>query len=180
MVRLYEADGGRYLFLPRFRQSIRYVNSRYPAPPEALVDIAPETLRIAETRKEKRNEIKELIQKKLRLSNTQAVPELVEVKRREVNLYGRSPKKPATEPYEFHQFYAAYPRKVKRQDAFRAWQKIHPDSVLTMLIMTALERQKQSGEWLKSGGQFIPYPASWLNAHRWEDEPITIKERFPL
>ena len=27
-----------------------------------------------------------------------------------------------------------------------------------------------SPEWKKSGGEFIPYPASWLNARGWEDE----------
>ena len=34
----------------------------------------------------------------------------------------------------------------------------------------ALEVQKQSQQWRKDGGQYIPMPATWLNGRRWEDE----------
>ena len=30
-------------------------------------------------------------------------------------------------------------------------------------------------EWKKDNGQFIPYPTSWLNQKRWEDETILKK-----
>lgn len=36
--------------------------------------------------------------------------------------------------------------------------------------MTALAKQMTSIDWLKSGGQYIPHPSSWLNGRRWEDE----------
>ena len=36
--------------------------------------------------------------------------------------------------------------------------------------MAALEAQKKSEDWLKDKGQFIPYPTTWLNQGRWEDE----------
>jgi hypothetical protein len=29
---------------------------------------------------------------------------------------------------------------------------------------------KNSQQWTKDGGQFIPMPATWLNGRRWEDE----------
>ena len=38
-------------------------------------------------------------------------------------------------------------------------------------ILTALNWQKKSEQWLKDNGQFIPYPATYLNQRRWEDEP---------
>lgn len=37
-------------------------------------------------------------------------------------------------------------------------------------MITALEKQKQSKQWLKDNGQYIPNPTTWLNQKRWEDE----------
>lgn len=41
LVRIYEVDGKRYLFIPRFRQFTRAKKSRCPAPPPALVQDEP-------------------------------------------------------------------------------------------------------------------------------------------
>jgi len=38
LIRLYTADDQRFMFIPRFRQKIRYVKSRYPAPPAGIDD----------------------------------------------------------------------------------------------------------------------------------------------
>jgi len=70
----------------------------------------------------------------------------------------------------FDQFWAAYPRRVGKQDAQKAWAKIKPDSVLLALILKAIENQKQGADWRKEDGQFIPHPATWLRAGRWLDE----------
>ena len=35
--------------------------------------------------------------------------------------------------------------------------------------MSALELQKQSEQWLKEKGRFVPNPSTWLNGERWED-----------
>ena len=42
LIRLYQCGGAQYVFVPRFRQRLRYVNSRYPAPPSGISDIASE------------------------------------------------------------------------------------------------------------------------------------------
>ncbi len=34
----------------------------------------------------------------------------------------------------------------------------------------ALDRQRDSAAWQRDGGAYIPFPASWLNGRRWEDE----------
>lgn len=70
----------------------------------------------------------------------------------------------------FDRFWAEYPRKVAKSDAVRAWRKIKPSELLQAEILAAVSRAKTSVDWQKDGGQFIPYPASWLNAKRWEDE----------
>jgi uncharacterized protein YdaU (DUF1376 family) len=69
----------------------------------------------------------------------------------------------------FNEFYSAYPKKKNRTDAEKAWGKRKPpiDEVLK-----ALAWQKQSKEWQKQGGDFIPYPASYINAGGWMDEPV--------
>ena len=70
---------------------------------------------------------------------------------------------------EFDQFWQAYPKKKSKGTAQKAWDKIKDRPSLSHLL-AALDAQKRSQDWLKDGGQFIPYPASWLNAGRWEDE----------
>ncbi len=69
----------------------------------------------------------------------------------------------------FDEFWKAYPKKVAKTQALKAWSKLKPNAELQQVILNALERQKQSVQWLKDNGQFIPYPATWLNGRRWED-----------
>ena len=71
---------------------------------------------------------------------------------------------------EFEIFWAAYPRHTGKQDAYKAFVKLKPDEALMAAILAGIEKQKQSAQWTKDGGQFIPHPATWLNGCRWEDE----------
>ena len=70
----------------------------------------------------------------------------------------------------FDAFWATYPRHTGKQDAQRAWRKLAPDADLQARMLEAVARQKQSAQWTKDGGQFIPHPATWINGRRWEDE----------
>lgn len=88
----------------------------------------------------------------------------------------------STVPEDFNKFWKIYPKKVAKQDAVKAWKKLKPDEKLLAEILTALEKQKQSPQWRKDGGQFIPYPATWLNGRRWEDvqeQPVPAYEFDP-
>lgn len=76
----------------------------------------------------------------------------------------------------FDTFWERYPRKLAKQSAEKAWRKLKPSGDLLIDLMSALEKQKASPGWLKDSGQFIPYPATWLNDRRWEDEPTLITE----
>lgn len=71
----------------------------------------------------------------------------------------------------FERFWDAYPRKVKRQDALKSWRRLAPDAALVETIVSAVGRQKQSQQWVKDGGEYIPHPTTWLNQRRWEDQP---------
>jgi uncharacterized protein YdaU (DUF1376 family) len=68
---------------------------------------------------------------------------------------------------DFDVFWESYPKKKKKEDARKAWNTTRPN---IEDVLKALEWQKQSPEWFKQGGQFIPYPASWIRSHSWEDE----------
>lgn len=70
----------------------------------------------------------------------------------------------------FDVFWKAYPKKKAKGDAQKAWRKLKVGSELLDSILKAIEAQKQTTDWQKEAGAFIPYPASWLNARRWEDE----------
>lgn len=71
----------------------------------------------------------------------------------------------------FDRFWAAYPRKRGKQDALKAWKKLAPDMELCREMSAALKWQKQSEQWLKDGGKYVPYPGKWLRQRLWEDEP---------
>ena len=73
----------------------------------------------------------------------------------------------------FDSFWSAYPKKVGKGAAQKAWKKIKPNKELVAKMLEAVAVAKTSRQWLDNGGQFIPHPATWLNQERWEDEPFT-------
>lgn len=73
---------------------------------------------------------------------------------------------------QFNDFYSLYPKKVKKQDVKKWFQKNKPSNELFSSMLYSLEQFRASKEWQKDGGQFIPYPSTWLNQKRWEDEGI--------
>lgn len=70
----------------------------------------------------------------------------------------------------FAAFWAEYPNKKAKQNARKAWMRIKPTKVLFEKIMIAVKMAKNSVEWTKENGRFIPHPATWLNGGRWDDE----------
>ena len=70
----------------------------------------------------------------------------------------------------FDEFWEVYPKKVSKQVAIKAWKKINPSPELVKKIVNSVEIQSHSEQWRRDNGRFIPYPATWLNNRRWEDE----------
>ena len=73
-------------------------------------------------------------------------------------------------PPGFDAFWSAYPRKVGKDAAARAFAKRRVDASLLASLLVAIEAQRNGEQWRKDGGQFIPHPATWLNEGRWQDE----------
>jgi len=77
----------------------------------------------------------------------------------------------------FDTFWKHYPRKVAKPNALKAWLKLKPDDALTKTIISAISNQNLASR----EQQFIPHPASWLNAQRWEDEiKVASTTSFPF
>lgn len=74
----------------------------------------------------------------------------------------------------FEEFWKAYPNKKSKGRAESAWKKIKPNEQLRVEILQGLEQAKTSVDWKKDNGQFIPHPATWLNARGWEDDHRSI------
>jgi len=64
-------------------------------------------------------------------------------------------------------FWPAYPRKIKRADARKAFLKLRPNEPLIALILAAIALQARG--WNEP--KYIPNAATWINGRRWEDEP---------
>jgi uncharacterized protein YdaU (DUF1376 family) len=66
----------------------------------------------------------------------------------------------------FDIFWKKYPRKVAKPNALKSWLKIKPDDVVLKKMLDAINQQQLPSKEI----QFVPHPATWLNANRWEDE----------
>jgi len=70
----------------------------------------------------------------------------------------------------FEEFWQGYPRKIAKPAASRAWQRIaEGDAFLPLQIRQDIEKRTRLKWWAKDKTK-IPYPATWLNQRRWEDE----------
>lgn len=87
----------------------------------------------------------------------------------------------------FDRFYSAYPRKVGKGAALKAWEKLKPDESLCQKMILAIDAQKRSRRRQEDMNlklpekfrRFIPdwpHCSTWLNAQRWDDEIPSTEE----
>ncbi len=71
----------------------------------------------------------------------------------------------------FEEFWKAYPRKVSKAPAFKAWQKNidEQDAFQPRQVISDIEKRTRMKYWPFDQTK-IPHAATWINAHRWEDE----------
>lgn len=68
---------------------------------------------------------------------------------------------------DFDRFWQAYPKKVGKQAARKAFHRVKTP---VESLLRAISEQKRSDQWSRDGGRFVPNPATWLNQGRWEDD----------
>lgn len=81
-----------------------------------------------------------------------------------------------TPPFEFEPFWLAYPRKVGKPLALKAWAKAICQTTPGVLLAGC---ESWAAHWLEAGTepQFIPHPSTWLNRHQFNDEPPPVSKR---
>lgn len=75
----------------------------------------------------------------------------------------------------FETFWNSYPKKKAKPDAIKAFAKLKPDQALLYAIIRAIDKARESEDWQRENGRYIPHPATWLNGQRWTDE-IEVQE----
>ena len=88
----------------------------------------------------------------------------------------------------FLQFWSIYPKKVDKKGSYRAFKNIPKLKEQFPGIIKALEIQKESDQWTKNHGQYIPNPTTYIHQERWntvnEADEVqskineTVKENF--
>lgn len=141
LVVLYMFEGKPYLYLPTWNehQNIRAKRSKYPAPNSEIICNHMNS----NDRICSRNPIQ---------SESES-----------------NPNSPTGDDGGFSLFWSAYPRKTGKQEAEKAWSKLKPSQKLREEILSGLEKWKNTRQWAKDNGQFIPYPATFLNNQRWKE-----------
>lgn len=70
----------------------------------------------------------------------------------------------------FENFWSAYPRRVSKGHARRAWvgaiKKSEPEAIVAAAA-------KYAATMKGTEQKFIPHPATWLNGERWADQAVT-------
>ena len=70
----------------------------------------------------------------------------------------------------FDTFWQAYPKKVGKADALKAFTKLKPDNELMQTILAAIAQWSKTDQWSKDNRQYVPMPATYIRGRRWEDE----------
>lgn len=73
----------------------------------------------------------------------------------------------------FDQFWNAYPKKVSKAAAKKAFEKIYQSkngNQIIQAIAKDLEKRKQFEQWKKDNGKYIPHASTYLNGQLWLDE----------
>lgn len=156
LIFLYDVDGKTYLQMDTWEKHQRIRNSvgKYPAPGDStLRQVAASCGELPQV-EEDRGEMR---------------PESNPIQYESESNPKENPRERARAQLElFNRFWEAYPRKTAKQDAVKAFGKLKADEALLETMLAALEKQK--AQW--DDPKYIPHPATWLNGHRWEDEPV--------
>lgn len=77
---------------------------------------------------------------------------------------------------DFEAWYCAYPKRVGRGNALKAYRAARKKADAATLLAGA---ERAARQYASTDPQFVPYPASWLNQERWLDEAPTASPSKP-
>jgi len=70
----------------------------------------------------------------------------------------------------FDTFWNEYPKKQSKDYARSVWKKVAITDEIAQSIIEGLKKSKKGDHRFLGDAQYIPMPASWLNARGWEDK----------
>lgn len=154
LIRLYDVDGDSYLYFPNWasHQNVRATSSKFPEPTE------------------------DNIRKHLNTDDSNCIQTLADVPvsrnsvldTRNSNLDTRTSPRQGAECARFDDFWAVYPRKVKKLDALKAWKSEKLESIADKIIEDV--KLRCDTEWKGQDMHYILHPTTYLHQRRWEDE----------
>lgn len=97
---------------------------------------------------------------KSELSNAPAVPTIPTIPTTHTNQDGGD---------GFVKVWEAYPKQSAYGPALQAWMQLNPDQELQATMIEAIADQKESEQWARENGRFIPDLGNWLKNKRWLD-----------
>lgn len=149
-VNLYDVDGEPYFYFPNWgeHQRMRTKREKFPAPAAICGELRQSAASCGEMPPETKPNQTEL----------------------ETELETETKPNSLARDDLFDEFWSLYPKKTSKQEARKSFAKLKVTTDLFEKIKAALSAQKQSKQWQRENGQYIPYPATWLNQRRWEDE----------
>lgn len=79
----------------------------------------------------------------------------------------------------FDRVWAAYPKKTAKNEALKkVFSKLKKlDETLLEEILLEVENWQKSDSWCENGGKYIPYPSTFLNRERWQEQPEAVVMR---
>ena len=99
--------------------------------------------------------------------NNLTEPKITEIAKKEERRYKKEEQEKGI---LFEKFWEAYPKRVAKAAARVEFVKLKPTEELLATMLEAIGKQKESAQWKEAGGQYIPYPKTWLHNRRWEDD----------
>ncbi len=96
---------------------------------------------------------------------------------KEINLLNNSNNPYNPQKELFDKFWKAYPKKVSKGNAENWFKKNKPSEEIVNTMIKKIKLLKNTKQWQKENGQYIPYPSTWLNAKGWEDEITCVEEK---
>ena len=73
----------------------------------------------------------------------------------------------------FGLFIKLYPRHEHEPEARKEWDRLAPDATMAHAIMTGLWKWRETDQWTKEDGKYIPFPEEFLSSRQWENMPQT-------
>lgn len=68
-------------------------------------------------------------------------------------------------------FWEIFPKKKAKLDALKAWKQTESLRPPIEQVIAAIETMCKQHDWRDDPeGKFLPFPATWLRAGRWDDE----------